>query len=144
MALVYAGNVSVLQSLFAQNLARNPATGGTGTSAFIANNLVFNWGEGATTLNHGYGGPEEEGPVMVTLRGNHYRHPEPSLLYTAALVTIGGFIIHLYMGLAVVPEGLSAMLHGEVSEKWARHHHRLWADEMKRGAPSSTHGDARR
>jgi formate dehydrogenase subunit gamma len=44
----------------------------------------------------------------------------------AALATIGGFIVHLYMGLAVVPGGLSAMLHGEVSEDWARHHHPLW------------------
>ena len=46
----------------------------------------------------------------------------------AALATFGGFIVHLYMGLAVVPEGLSAMLHGEVSEEWARHHHALWAE----------------
>jgi len=44
----------------------------------------------------------------------------------AALLTIGGFIVHLYMGLAVVPGGLSAILHGEVTERWARHHHQLW------------------
>ena len=41
-------------------------------------------------------------------------------------MTIGGFIVHLYMGLAVVPGGLSAILHGEVTERWARHHHPLW------------------
>jgi formate dehydrogenase subunit gamma len=50
----------------------------------------------------------------------------------AALITIGGFIVHLYMGLAVVPGGLSAMLHGEVSEEWARHHHPLWRDDVAR------------
>jgi formate dehydrogenase subunit gamma len=44
----------------------------------------------------------------------------------AALLTIGGFIVHVYMGVAVVPGGLSAILHGEVSEEWARHHHPLW------------------
>jgi formate dehydrogenase subunit gamma len=44
----------------------------------------------------------------------------------AALVTIGAFIVHLYMGLAVVPGGLSAILHGEVTEEWARRHHALW------------------
>lgn len=44
----------------------------------------------------------------------------------AALVTIAGFIVHLYMGLAVVPEGLSAIVHGKVSAEWARHHHALW------------------
>jgi formate dehydrogenase subunit gamma len=51
----------------------------------------------------------------------------------AALVTIAGFIVHLYMGLAVVPGGARAILHGEVSEDWARHHHALWVDEVKRG-----------
>jgi formate dehydrogenase subunit gamma len=44
----------------------------------------------------------------------------------AALVTTGGFIVHLYMGLAVVPGGLNAILHGHVTEEWARHHHPLW------------------
>jgi formate dehydrogenase subunit gamma len=44
----------------------------------------------------------------------------------AALATIGGFIIHIYMGIAVVPGGLSAVINGEVTEEWARHHHPLW------------------
>jgi formate dehydrogenase subunit gamma len=44
----------------------------------------------------------------------------------AALLTIGGFIVHVYMGVAVVPGGLNAIVHGEVSEEWARHHHPLW------------------
>jgi formate dehydrogenase subunit gamma len=47
----------------------------------------------------------------------------------SALVTIAGFIVHLYMGLAVVPGGLHAIVHGDVSEVWARHHHRTWYDE---------------
>ena len=44
----------------------------------------------------------------------------------AALVTIGGFIVHIYMGLVVVPGGLSAILHGDVTEEWAKRHHPLW------------------
>jgi formate dehydrogenase subunit gamma len=65
----------------------------------------------------------------------------------AALLTIGGFIVHLYMGLAVVPEGLSAMLHGEVTEEWARHHHPLWGagrgrDAVRRGADPGGAGEA--
>jgi formate dehydrogenase subunit gamma len=44
----------------------------------------------------------------------------------SALVTIAGFIIHIYMGLFVVPGGLHAIVHGDVSEEWARAHHRLW------------------
>jgi formate dehydrogenase subunit gamma len=55
----------------------------------------------------------------------------------AALVTIGAFIVHLYMGLAVVPGGLHAILHGDVSETWARHHHPLWADEQRAAGTSS-------
>ena len=57
----------------------------------------------------------------------------------AALVTIGGFIVHLYMGIAVVPGGLSAITHGEVTEEWARHHHPRWLDDApergERGQP---------
>lgn len=52
----------------------------------------------------------------------------------AALATIGGFIIHVYMGVAVVPGGLSAMIHGEVSEEWARHHHPLWLARISNDA----------
>jgi formate dehydrogenase subunit gamma len=49
----------------------------------------------------------------------------------AALLTIGGFIVHVYMGVAVVPEGLSAILHGHVTEEWARHHHPSWVARLK-------------
>ena len=48
----------------------------------------------------------------------------------AALVTIGAFIIHVYMGLFVVPEGFRAMLQGYVSPQWARTHHRLWFNRI--------------
>jgi formate dehydrogenase subunit gamma len=49
----------------------------------------------------------------------------------AALVTIGAFIVHLYMGLFVVPGGGSAILHGEVTEDWAKAHHPLWHAQMQ-------------
>ena len=48
----------------------------------------------------------------------------------AALATIAGFIIHVYMGVAVVPGGLRAIVHGDVTEEWARRHHALWAAEV--------------
>lgn len=54
----------------------------------------------------------------------------------AALLTIAGFIVHLYMGLAVVPGGMSAILHGEVTERWARHHHPLWLADDESGVTS--------
>ncbi len=58
----------------------------------------------------------------------------------AALLTIGGFIVHVYMGVAVVPGGLSAILHGDVTEEWARHHHPLW---LSREAGAMSDGRAR-
>lgn len=49
------------------------------------------------------------------------------LLHVAsALVTIGLFIIHVYMGTAVVRGGFTSIIRGEVSPAWARTHHRLW------------------
>lgn len=44
----------------------------------------------------------------------------------AALITIGAFIIHVYMGVFMVPGSVDAMLHGFVTRDWARAHHRLW------------------
>jgi formate dehydrogenase subunit gamma len=48
----------------------------------------------------------------------------------AALITIGGFIVHLYMGLFVVPGGASAILHGHVTDEWAKAHHPQWHAEV--------------
>ena len=48
----------------------------------------------------------------------------------AALLTIGAFIIHVYMGLFAVPRGFTAIVHGYVSPQWARQHHRLWFNRI--------------
>ncbi|PYT17093.1 MAG: formate dehydrogenase subunit gamma [Acidobacteria bacterium] len=55
----------------------------------------------------------------------------------AALITIGAFIIHVYMGLFLVPGSGRAMVRGHVPAAWARVHHRLWYDRVA-GKPSST------
>jgi formate dehydrogenase subunit gamma len=44
----------------------------------------------------------------------------------AALITIGAFIIHIYMSIFMVPGSLTAMLTGYVTRDWAWTHHRLW------------------
>lgn len=49
-----------------------------------------------------------------------------------ALATIGGFIIHVYMGTAMVRGGFDAIVTGEVTSAWARHHHRLWYEKVTR------------
>jgi formate dehydrogenase subunit gamma len=54
----------------------------------------------------------------------------------AALATIGGFIIHVYMSTAMVRGGFAAMVRGEVSAIWAKTHHRLWYEQVTRGSSS--------
>lgn len=48
----------------------------------------------------------------------------------AALATIGGFIIHVYMGTAMVRGGFTSIIRGEVSRVWAKTHHRLWYEQV--------------
>ena len=54
----------------------------------------------------------------------------------AALVTIGGFILHVYMGTAMVRGGFTSIIRGEVSGDWARQHHRLWYEQVKGARPA--------
>jgi formate dehydrogenase subunit gamma len=48
----------------------------------------------------------------------------------AALITIGAFIVHVYMGLFMVPGSVTAMVTGFVSRDWAWTHHRLWYQQV--------------
>jgi formate dehydrogenase subunit gamma len=61
--------------------------------------------------------------------------PSAILLHVAAaLVTIGAFIIHVYMGTAMVRGGFTSIIRGEVSPAWARMHHRLWYERVTTAA----------
>jgi formate dehydrogenase subunit gamma len=51
----------------------------------------------------------------------------------AAMATIGGFIIHVYMGTAMVRGGFTSIIRGEVSTAWAKTHHRLWYEQVMKG-----------
>jgi formate dehydrogenase subunit gamma len=55
----------------------------------------------------------------------------------SALITIGAFIIHVYMGTAMVRGGFNSVIRGEVTADWAKTHHKLWYDKMTRGAAGS-------
>jgi formate dehydrogenase subunit gamma len=48
----------------------------------------------------------------------------------AALITIGAFIVHIYMSVFLVPGSLEGMTVGHVPKAWARAHHRLWYDKI--------------
>jgi len=60
----------------------------------------------------------------------HFRYVAVLVHAIAALLTIGGFIIHVYMGTAVVRGGFTSVIRGEVTEEWAKHHHPLWFDQI--------------
>jgi len=47
-----------------------------------------------------------------------------------ALITIGAFIIHVYMGTAMVRGGFTSIVRGEVSVAWAKEEHRLWYEKV--------------
>ena len=52
--------------------------------------------------------------------------------YATALGCIfGAFIIHVYMGTAMVRGGFTSIIRGEVSSDWARMHHRLWYEQVR-------------
>jgi formate dehydrogenase subunit gamma len=49
---------------------------------------------------------------------------------SAALVSIGAFIIHVYMGTAMVRGSFTAIIRGWVPQAWAKMHHRLWYNRV--------------
>jgi formate dehydrogenase subunit gamma len=61
------------------------------------------------------------------------RYTAVTVHVVAALATIGGFIIHVYMGTAMVRGGFTSIIRGEVTTDWARTHHRLWYEQVMRG-----------
>ena len=52
----------------------------------------------------------------------------------AALVTIGAFIIHVYMGTAMERGAFGSVIRGDVSIGWAKRYHRVWFERLARDA----------
>ncbi len=50
----------------------------------------------------------------------------------AAIASIGGIIVHIYMGTAAVPEAFRGMIQGWVRPGWAASHHPKWHREITR------------
>ena len=51
---------------------------------------------------------------------------------SAALLTIGLFMIHVYMGTAAERGAFGSVIRGDVSRAWAKEHHRVWYEEIVR------------
>jgi len=65
-------------------------------------------------------------PELIPWSWRGLRYAAVLLHAASALITTGAFIIHVYMGTAVVRGGFTSIIRGEVSPGWARMHHRLW------------------
>ncbi len=52
----------------------------------------------------------------------------------AALLMVAFFLGHIYMGTIGTKDAYKAMRTGYVDEGWAEEHHKLWADDIRRGA----------
>ena len=52
----------------------------------------------------------------------------------AALLTIGLFIIHVYMGTAMERGAFGSVIRGDVSVGWAKKYHRVWYEHLLRDA----------
>jgi len=55
---------------------------------------------------------------------------------SVALITIGLFMIHVYMSVFLEEGSFGAMVHGTVTRAWARTFHRTWYDQVEGGASS--------
>ena len=71
-------------------------------------------------------------PELVALKAHGLLPLVIFLHCTGALITIGAFLIHIYMGLFFVSGGLHGILWGRVPVSWAKAHHRLWYDKMQK------------
>ena len=69
-------------------------------------------------------------PEYVPRGWNGLRATAIVLHECAALITVGAFIIHVYMSVFTVPGSVTAMVRGYVSTAWAKTHHRLWYDQV--------------
>jgi formate dehydrogenase subunit gamma len=54
-----------------------------------------------------------------------------------ALLTIGLFIIHVYMGTAMERGAFGSVIRGDVSRAWAEHYHNEWLQELQRDSDTT-------
>jgi formate dehydrogenase subunit gamma len=71
-------------------------------------------------------------PEKIPWSWRFLRYTAVLLHVSAALVSIGAFIIHVYMGTAMVRGSFTAIVRGAVPQAWARTHHRLWYNRVAR------------
>ncbi len=74
-------------------------------------------------------------PESIPWNLRYLRYAAVLLHVSAALISIGAFIIHVYMGTAMVRGGFTSIIRGEVTPAWAKMHHRLWYNRVTGASP---------
>jgi formate dehydrogenase subunit gamma len=73
-------------------------------------------------------------PHLVPWNFRYLRYFAVIVHPSAALLTIGLFIIHVYMGTAMERGAFGSVIRGEVSAGWAKRYHRIWYEHLLRDA----------
>ncbi len=73
-------------------------------------------------------------PQLVPWNLRYLRYFAVIVHPVCALLTIGLFIIHVYMGTAMERGAFGSIIRGDVSTAWARRYHRVWFEQLARGA----------
>ena len=73
-------------------------------------------------------------PHLVPWNLRYLRYAAVILHPICALLTIGLFIIHVYMGTAMERGAFNSVVRGDVSPGWAKRYHRVWYEQKLRDA----------
>ena len=73
-------------------------------------------------------------PHLVPWSLRYVRYTAVLVHATCALLTIGLFIIHVYMGTAMERGAIGSVIRGDVSVGWAKRYHRVWYEHLLRDA----------
>src|ERR1700730_7026582 len=71
-------------------------------------------------------------PHLVPWNLRHLRYFAVIAHPVCALLTIGLFIIHVYMGTAMERGAFGSVIRGDVSIGWAKRYHRVWYEHLRR------------
>ena len=73
-------------------------------------------------------------PHLIPWSLRYLRYAAVLIHASCALLTIGLFIIHVYMGTAMERGAFGSVIRGDVSTSWAKRYHRVWYEHVLRDA----------
>jgi formate dehydrogenase subunit gamma len=72
-------------------------------------------------------------PHLIPWNLRYLRYIAVLVHASTALITIGLFIIHVYMGVLLERGSFGSVIRGDVSMNWAKRYHGIWLDQILRG-----------